>query len=133
MYKINPSNQQSESTDSSEATKNIIQSIISLVVDKWDPFWVLLLVSMIFVSPYLPQSPTSPPEITLSGLLEYQQIQLEMTLTDVRAILNKNGIEVSNDGMITAVVWKIHDISIKVTFENGKVIKKSLNTEDTDC
>lgn len=131
MYKINPSNQQSESTDSSEATKNLIQSIISLVVDKWNPFWVILLIFLMhFVSPYLPQSPTSPPEITP---LEYQQIQLEMTLTDVRAILNKNGIEVSNDGMITAVVWKIHDISIKVTFENGKVIKKSLNTEDTDC
>lgn len=59
------------------------------------------------------------------GLIDYQKLQLQMSLTDVRSILPGNGVETSQNGSQLNMIWQNCDESyIKVIFQKGLLIEK---------
>ncbi|MBD2207821.1 hypothetical protein H6G33_36550 [Calothrix sp. FACHB-1219] len=65
------------------------------------------------------------PEVRHVNLIEYERLQLEMTLTDVRAILSSNGTEVDRTPTTVTFVWDNLDGSkITAIFENGRLKSK---------
>lgn len=73
----------------------------------------------------LKQSASAQAQLRSFSRIDYEQLRIGMSLTDVRAAILNSGVEVSRSSTVATFVWENPDGSkIIATFENDKLKSK---------